>query len=491
MQTVAIGVIVQNADFSHSQNHLSFGMPTVGFDNTSCSFEDVSLGRNNNGKESFESMIQKASFEKKAQDEKRISDPEPDHSNENRAENTEKEERLSESPIEKRETVAVKDTQVAEEPKKIDLKSTKKNAASKSNASERKVNFENPQESKNAGKNERFFSEHSEVTHSLSETKRLSDASKVKNDFDKGELDAEHEFSKTTAVSDDEYALIAAENAPNFASMVSENAPHTDEQFADSDFLLSTDDFSVDTMGEIREDATIKTRFYMDSDKKILVSDFRTENSTEKTAETNAKSDSLRFGDVVVTDENTAQITVDLNAAELTNSNVLSTNNQTASANGSNFQAMLTNQIQQNASEFVRAGNIVLRDNDNGQIRLVLHPENLGNVKIDLHIEDKNITGRILVASSQAYNAFKDSADSLRNAFISSGFESASFDLNYSGQSGQGAEQNNSGQHQGNNAQYAISRTYGEYASSAGFDDFVDSGDFEKISSKNAVNIVA
>ncbi|MDE7383793.1 MAG: flagellar hook-length control protein FliK, partial [Treponemataceae bacterium] len=177
-----------------------------------------------------------------------------------------------------------------------------------------------------------------------------------------------------------------------------------------------------------------------------------------------------------------------LNAMEKAGSNILSSDSQTAAANGSDFQAMLTNQIQKNASEFVRAGNIVLRDNDSGQIKLVLHPENLGNVKIDLQISDKNITGRILVASSQAYNAFKESAESLRNAFVSSGFESASFDLNYSGQ---GAEQNNGGQNRDNNTQYVISRTYGEYASSVGFDDFDERVDFDAISSKNAVNIVA
>lgn len=484
MQTVAI---LQKADFSHNQTVLSFGASMPGFDDKSSSLGDASFVQKANEKESFESMIQKASFEKNTQEEKRTSDKEPVHSSENFAEETKAEKKDVEIPFEKTGAVAEKYEKAAET-EKTGLKFVKKNSHSKTDGSKKNVNSKESAKFKNTDKNERSISENVEAMHSISEAKRLSDSSKVQKNFEKKEADYENEFLEKVVISDDESALLAMESVSSLATVLREEVVLSDNNFTDSDYVLSTEGVSINDIGEIDENAHIKSRFYLDSEKKILVSDYRTENVTEKTSETNAKSDSLRFGDVTLTDDNTAQITVDLNAMEKAGSNILSTDNQTAAANGSDFQAMLTNQIQKNASEFVRAGNIVLRDNDSGQIKLVLHPENLGNVKIDLQISDKNITGRILVASSQAYNAFKDSAESLRNAFVSSGFESASFDLNYSGQ---GSEQNNSGQNQGNNTQYVISRTYGEYASSVGFDDFDERVDFDTISSKNAVNIVA
>ena len=74
---------------------------------------------------------------------------------------------------------------------------------------------------------------------------------------------------------------------------------------------------------------------------------------------------------------------------------------------------MLSNQIQNNATEFVKTGSIILRDNNSGTINLVLHPEELGNVKISLEMNDKLVSARITVASEEAYQAFKESISSL------------------------------------------------------------------------------
>ena len=148
---------------------------------------------------------------------------------------------------------------------------------------------------------------------------------------------------------------------------------------------------------------------------------------------------------------------------------------------------MLANQIKQNAGEFVKAGSIVLKDNNAGSIKLILKPESLGNVKVDLQISDKNITGRIVVASQEAFNAFKENADSLKQAFINSGFENANFDLCFAGQNAFG---NQSGSKQENSAaSFQMARTYGDLAG-----DSVD-GSYEEMEAqfteKSSVNIVA
>ena len=106
------------------------------------------------------------------------------------------------------------------------------------------------------------------------------------------------------------------------------------------------------------------------------------------------------------------------------------------------FTSMLSSEIRANAADLVKAGSIVLRDGNKGTINLTLHPEELGNVKIRLQISDNILTGRITVASEEAYNAFKSNIAALTEAFASNGFDTAGFDLSWSGQ--------NDGRHDGN-----------------------------------------
>ncbi len=115
----------------------------------------------------------------------------------------------------------------------------------------------------------------------------------------------------------------------------------------------------------------------------------------------------------------------------------------------SHFSTMLSSELQKNADEFVRAGTIVLRDNNSGTIRLTLRPEELGNVKINLELADKVITGKIVVASEEAYQAFRNSMDSLKEAFIAGGFENAGFELSWSGSGGSGSESGHSSENAG------------------------------------------
>ena len=150
---------------------------------------------------------------------------------------------------------------------------------------------------------------------------------------------------------------------------------------------------------------------------------------------------------------------------EVVQQNLLSSNTQTAAGAGSNFQAMLTNQLQNNAQEFVRAGSIVLKDNNMGSINLILHPESLGNVKINLQLTDKIIAGHITVASKEAFNAFQESLGSLKEAFTQNGFDTASFDLSWSGQgSGTGYEGQQNQQSRMPFNKYRADAAYGEYA---------------------------
>lgn len=181
----------------------------------------------------------------------------------------------------------------------------------------------------------------------------------------------------------------------------------------------------------------------------ITVTDLRTEKPEDAAVE---KKTNL-VTSVKQTSSDSVQVTMDLSSQA--EKNILSLDAQSAGAQGSTFQAMLENQITENAQDFVKAGNIVLKDNNVGNINLILHPESLGNVKISLELSDNVITGKILVSSQEAFNAFSSSQDSLKAAFIENGFDTAGFDVAFANQnqnfSGNGQEQNQN-EHQAFNA---------------------------------------
>ncbi len=108
-------------------------------------------------------------------------------------------------------------------------------------------------------------------------------------------------------------------------------------------------------------------------------------------------------------------------------------------AQGSGFSEILARHMADaGAQDIVKAAHIVLRDGDAGMIRLRLEPESLGNVKIELKMSEKNITGRIIVETDEARNAFERSLSSLRDAFTESGFETASLEVSVGGGQAEG-----------------------------------------------------
>ena len=226
-----------------------------------------------------------------------------------------------------------------------------------------------------------------------------------------------------------------------------------------------------------------------DKERKITVTDLRSQGQDGEVAASNDKKLSAKSGlktEIRYDGKNAAEMT--MNLADGIQQNLTSSNAQTASASSSTFQAMLSNQLQNNAADFVKAGNIVLKDNDAGQIKLILNPESLGNVKIDLEISDKTLTGRITVASREAFNAFKESSESLRQAFINSGFENAGFELAMAGSDSfggnlNGREQNDAGKAFAAGKAYTEDTVYADYGA--------DNNAEFAFSAANSINIVA
>jgi flagellar hook-length control protein FliK len=98
--------------------------------------------------------------------------------------------------------------------------------------------------------------------------------------------------------------------------------------------------------------------------------------------------------------------------------------------NAGNFQDMLSRELHNGLNtEIVRHANIVLRQNGEGLIRLTLHPESLGNIKIKLEMADNKVSGRIIFESDEAMKAFEKEIASLEQSFVDSGFDGASLEM--------------------------------------------------------------
>ena len=159
-------------------------------------------------------------------------------------------------------------------------------------------------------------------------------------------------------------------------------------------------------------------------------------------------------------------------------------------AEGATVKASLRSQIQNSAPDFVKAANIVLNENGRGTINMILKPESLGNVKVNLQITDKIITGHISVASKEAFEAFRESIQNLKEAFEAEGYDRAEFTLSYdsSGQGSQFSQEN--AQARDDVVKILSGRTYSSYTSKDENDSVPESADYA-VRNGYAVDVVA
>ncbi len=221
---------------------------------------------------------------------------------------------------------------------------------------------------------------------------------------------------------------------------------------------------------------------------KLSVIDLRTKPETD-TEETTTKASKTPVK-IEYNSDNTASVTMEIDPQQIAASeNILSLNNQTAAANGSDFQTMVNNQIQASVPDFVRTGTILLKDNNKGTINLVLHPDDIGNVKIHLSMDGKTISAHITVNTKEALEVFKDNAQTLREAFAKNGYETAGFDVSYNGSSNsQGQNQNFEGKYNG--MEYIARNAYSDFAGVKD-DGYIQNGWENEQNSEYSINIVA
>lgn len=86
--------------------------------------------------------------------------------------------------------------------------------------------------------------------------------------------------------------------------------------------------------------------------------------------------------------------------------------------------------------ELVRKIDFILKDNSQGEIKLILKPEALGNVRINLSLNENHIAGKIFVDNSSVRDIFLNHMDQINALLRESGYEDATLDV-WVGQDGQ------------------------------------------------------
>jgi flagellar hook-length control protein FliK len=87
--------------------------------------------------------------------------------------------------------------------------------------------------------------------------------------------------------------------------------------------------------------------------------------------------------------------------------------------------------------EIVRSARLVVRGGESGEIRLHLRPEELGSVRISLHMQDGHIAGRIMVDNQTVREVFEQNLAALQRAFEESGLEASGVEVSVADSGGQ------------------------------------------------------
>ncbi len=95
---------------------------------------------------------------------------------------------------------------------------------------------------------------------------------------------------------------------------------------------------------------------------------------------------------------------------------------------------LLNKQLQEGGTrDLAKNIRFVLKDNNQGEIKLILKPEALGKVRIHLNLEENNIVGKIIVENNSVKQVFQNNLAELTRALEESGFDSASLDVSVGG----------------------------------------------------------
>jgi len=95
-----------------------------------------------------------------------------------------------------------------------------------------------------------------------------------------------------------------------------------------------------------------------------------------------------------------------------------------------NREVMLARELRESGNEqIVKKASFILKDSNQGEIKLILKPEALGRVKIHLDMNENNLVGKIIVENSRVGQIFESNLNNLSKAFEEAGISSSSIEV--------------------------------------------------------------
>lgn len=233
---------------------------------------------------------------------------------------------------------------------------------------------------------------------------------------------------------------------------------HTKENIAINNLINSKDSKLNSSIKD--KDQVDKKDKNKKSESKVKVADFR--NELKKAGETR---------NVELAKKNTEQNISASTEVKLENSEqieggaektiVLGTTEITAEGEGGKAQApvikeasvLLKQQLKDfGNNEIVKQSRFILKDNNVGEIKLILKPEALGQVKINLNFNENSLAGQIVVENNSVKEVFQENLNQLSKALEKEGFDSAKLDVSLNDKKGSDS------QNKGENKQYFSER---------------------------------
>ena len=218
-----------------------------------------------------------------------------------------------------------------------------------------------------------------------------------------------------------------AKNRPISAEMAAKTSQNTGESAAEG-AIQHAEAKNIAATGE--KNGKNRLEEARDRDKRRVTLETRDFRSTAVQAEAVNKDLHVKAGAEIRTGsvETSREITLELRLPQ--GQDAPSAVNSWEAKAGQSFENFLARELHQNFNnDIVRHASVMLRDGNEGTIRLALKPESLGNVKIRLEMAENKITGRIIVESEEALRAFEREIASLEKAFRESGFDGANLEM--------------------------------------------------------------
>ncbi|MBI9097471.1 MAG: flagellar hook-length control protein FliK [Spirochaetaceae bacterium] len=112
-----------------------------------------------------------------------------------------------------------------------------------------------------------------------------------------------------------------------------------------------------------------------------------------------------------------------------------------------NKEVLLARELKESGNDqIVKKASFILKDGNQGEIKLILKPESLGQVKIQLNMNENDLVGKIIVENSRVRQIFENNLNDLSKSFEEAGISSSSIEVSVGDGSKGDADQNRSNQ---------------------------------------------